>query len=203
MAASWSRRVRANAGLQQASHPLTEFQQLVSEYSDLHSIWLHYFGSLGNQPRRRPHRRSWRRPTPDRTFHAGDCEAWARERSRLRLRTMSPCSRFAPNHWSPQGAAAELAGVRVEFAATATFRKAFSSAVDVMKVNAPCYAGERPWLLSLAKRGPSTTLRTNFKCAAVAVPFRRCISSTMRARQRAWQAWAALSFMRLFASCAL
>jgi hypothetical protein len=52
----------------------------------------------------------------------------------------------------------------------------------------PCYAGERPGLLSLAKRGPSTTLRTNFKCSAVAAPFRRCISSMIRARQRAWQA---------------
>ena len=51
----------------------------------------------------------------------------------------------------------------------------FSSAVDVMAVDAPCYAvdapyhaGERPGLLPLAKRGPSITLRTNVKCSAIA-----------------------------------
>jgi hypothetical protein len=87
-------------------------------------------------------------------------------------------------------------------AATATLRKAFSSSVEVMTIVAPCHAGERPGPLSLAKRGRSIAFRTIFKCSEVVVPFRRFISSTIRARQRAWQARAALSFMRLFISCA-
>jgi hypothetical protein len=41
-------------------------------------------------------------------------------------------------------------------------------------------------LLLMAKRGTSTTLKTYFKCSAVAVPFRRGISSTTRARHSTW-----------------
>jgi poly(3-hydroxybutyrate) depolymerase len=57
---------------------------------------------------------------------------------------------------------------------------------------------------SLARnRGPSITLNASFKCPAPGVPFRRWISSTTRARHRAWEACAALSLMRLFTSWAL
>jgi len=52
------------------------------------------------------------------------------------------------------------------------------------------------------KRSPSITLRTSFKCSAVGVPLRNRTSSTTRARHNAWHACAALSFIRLFASCA-
>ena len=55
----------------------------------------------------------------------------------------------------------------------------------------------------VGKRGPSITLKTNFKCSAATIPFRRRISSTTRARHSAWPACAALSFIRLFTSCAL
>jgi hypothetical protein len=67
-----------------------------------------------------------------------------------------------------------------------------------------CQGGGAGGYRSLArKRGPSITLNANLKCSALAVPFRRCISSTTRLRQRMWQAWAALSFIRLFTSWAL
>jgi hypothetical protein len=44
------------------------------------------------------------------------------------------------------------------------------------------------YVSSAGKQVPSITLNADFKYSAVTVPFRRCISSTMRARQRAWQA---------------
>src|SRR4029077_6278677 len=65
----------------------------------------------------------------------------------------------------------------------------------------PPQAPER--LLRATEPTGQTYLKTYFKCSAVVVPFRRWISSTTRARHSTWQARTALSFMRLFTSCAL
>lgn len=56
----------------------------------------------------------------------------------------------------------------------------------------PDFNGKRP--------GPSITLSTIFKCTAVNVPLRCCISSTMRARHSLSQVSAALFFVLSFSA---